>query len=81
MAAPKGGHIQRRTLQRQMADDKELADKVEQAKQVARQELLEAREVPATLSSVFPPQARPDKPRVAGPCLKARAAAKIWMQS
>jgi len=28
-----------------MVEDKELADKVEQAKQVARQELLDAREV------------------------------------
>ncbi len=56
LAAPKGGHIQRRTLQRQMVEDKELADKVEQAKQVARQELLDAREVlarslPLTIST------------------------------
>jgi hypothetical protein len=45
LAAPKGGHIQRRSLQKQIAQDKELAAKVEQAKELARQELLAAREV------------------------------------
>ena len=35
-----------------MAEDKELAEKVEQAKQVARQELLEAREVLRPLDPV-----------------------------
>ena len=45
LAAPKGGHIQRRSLAKQIAQDKELAEKVEQVKQQARQELLAAREV------------------------------------
>lgn len=45
LAAPQGGHIQRRNLQKQLQTDKELAEQVEKERLKARDELMRAREV------------------------------------
>lgn len=45
MAAPKGGHISRRQLQKQIVDDKELQEQMEKERQKARAELQARREV------------------------------------
>jgi hypothetical protein len=45
LAAPRGDHIQRRTMAKQIAQDKELAAKVEKEREEARQQLLREREV------------------------------------
>ncbi len=45
LAAPKGGHISRRTFQKQLAEDKTLAEQVEREREVARQELQARRDV------------------------------------
>ncbi|CAL5222746.1 g5153 [Coccomyxa viridis] len=39
LAAPKGGHISRRTFQKQLAEDQTLAEQVEREREIARQEL------------------------------------------
>lgn len=45
LAAPKGGHISRRTFQKQLAEDKTLAEQVERERETARQELQARRDV------------------------------------
>lgn len=45
LAQPQGGHIQRRSLQKQLQTDKELAEQVEKERLKARDELMAAREV------------------------------------
>lgn len=45
LAAPKGGHIQRRSLEKQMAQDKALALEVEREKERAHAELVAQRAV------------------------------------
>lgn len=45
LAAPKGGHIQRRSLEKQMAQDKALALEVEREKERAHAELVAERAV------------------------------------
>jgi hypothetical protein len=47
LAAPKGGHIQRRSLEKQLAEDKALAQQVEREKERARAELEAQRAVSA----------------------------------
>ncbi len=45
LAAPKGGHISRRQLQKQIVDDKELQAEMEKEREKARAELQARREV------------------------------------
>lgn len=45
LSAPKGGHISRRQLQKQIVDDKELQEQVEKERLKARAELQARREV------------------------------------
>ncbi len=45
LAPPKGGHISRRQLQKQIVDDKELQEQVEEERLKARAELQARREV------------------------------------
>ena len=47
LAAPKGGHIARRSLQKQVMEDKELAKQVEAERERARAELQKLRDVSA----------------------------------
>lgn len=51
LAAPQGGHIQRRNLQKQLQTDKELAEQVEKERLKARDELMRARELRAQPTS------------------------------
>ncbi|KAK9820504.1 hypothetical protein WJX72_011080 [[Myrmecia] bisecta] len=44
LAPPKGGHISRRQLQRQVAEDEDLKKQVEAERQMAREELIQKRE-------------------------------------
>lgn len=53
LAAPKGGHITRRTFQKQLAEDKTLLEQVEKEREAAREELQARRDVSAC------PQYRP----------------------
>eukprot|EP00884_Botryococcus_braunii_P010368 jgi/Botrbrau1/19332/Bobra.0073s0062.1 len=55
LAAPKGGHIQRRSFEKQLAQDKALAQQVEREKEKARAELeaeRAARVVPTTAAEL-----------------------------
>ncbi|KAK9909063.1 hypothetical protein WJX75_006635 [Coccomyxa subellipsoidea] len=55
LAAPKGGHISRRQLQKQIVDDKELQEQMEKERQKARAELQarrEARKLPETQAEI-----------------------------
>ena len=45
LAAPKGGHITRRTFQKQLAEDQSLAERVEKEREQARKELQARRDV------------------------------------
>lgn len=47
LAPPKGGHIARRSLQKQVMEDKELAKQVEAERERARAELQKLRDVSA----------------------------------
>ena len=47
LAAPKGGHITRRTFQKQLAEDKTLLEQVEKEREAAREELQARRDVSA----------------------------------
>ena len=47
LAAPKGGHITRRTFQKQVAEDKTLLEQVEKEREAAREELQARRDVSA----------------------------------
>lgn len=47
LSAPKGGHIARRQLQKQIVDDKDLQEQLEKERQKARAELQARREVGA----------------------------------
>ena len=47
LAAPKGGHITRRTFQKQLAQDKTLLEQVEREREAAREELQARRDVSA----------------------------------
>ena len=53
MAAPKGGHISRRFIQKQAAENDELKAEMDKAREEARKELTEKREVRAE-SAAFP---------------------------
>ena len=45
LAQPRGGHIQRRTLQKQIAEDKELQEQVDKKEAEMREELQRKRDV------------------------------------
>ena len=47
LATPKGGHISRRTFQKQLAEDKTLLEQVEKEREAAREELQARRDVSA----------------------------------
>ncbi len=53
LAAPKGGHISRRTFQKQLAEDQTLAEQVEREREIARQELEARRDVGGFISPCF----------------------------
>ncbi|KAK9846951.1 hypothetical protein WJX84_012386 [Apatococcus fuscideae] len=51
LSQPKGGHIQRRTMTKQIAEDQQLADQVEKERLKAREELHKKREARKTPGS------------------------------
>jgi hypothetical protein len=54
LAAPKGGHISRRTFQKQLAEDQSLAERVEKEREQARKELQARRDVRRPTTIIIP---------------------------
>lgn len=61
LAAPKGGHISRRTFQKQLAEDQSLAEQVEKEREQARKELQARRDVRHHPTTIIPISAHHQK--------------------